>query len=532
MVELISPIFFLLVALVYGLTLLTLSSYGLNFFYLVWIAWRHRNNHTSVAPQIDYPMITVQLPIYNERYVAERVIDAICKLDWPSDRLEVQVLDDSTDMTVEIAARAVWHWQAEGVNIVHLHRTLREGYKAGALSTGLQVARGEFIAIFDADFVPEPDFLKRTIPHLLADAQLAFVQARWGHLNRTASLLTMLQSVSIDGHFMVEQFARDRGGYVMNFNGTAGVWRRRAIEDAGGWSAGTLTEDLDLSYRAALRGWQARLLPEVVAPAELVNQIGAYRRQQTRWARGSIECALRLLPQVGRSSLPRGVKVQSFFHLTGYLIQVLMLIVSLIYPLVVTAVDHSPALYTVYALGWFFAPIAFAPTLFFSYGQVALERRAWWRRIPYVLLITALGSGMVLNGTRAIGLALRKRASAFERTPKVGQVGRNPIVKAREYATAFDPIVFGEIVLCLFNLNTARLALQAQSWGIALYALVFAAGLAYVAGASLWEGRESLRAMLVHLGSSAKSTHAKSSKDYADVADKAALPTWTGTGRR
>jgi hypothetical protein len=351
---------------------------------------------------------------------------------------------------------------------------------------------------------------------------VAFVQARWGHLNRRASLLTMLQSVSIDGHFMVEQYARDRGGYIMNFNGTAGVWRRGAIDDAGGWSAGTLTEDLDLSYRATLRGWRARLLPEVVAPAELVNQIGAYRRQQTRWARGSIECALRLLPQVWRSSLSRGVKAQSFFHLTGYVIQVLMLIVSLIYPLAVTAVERSPALYAVYAIGWFFAPIALAPTLFFSYAQVVLEGRAWWRRIPFVLLITALGSGMVLNGARAIGRALRGGVSPFERTPKVGQVGRSPIAAAREYAPPFDVIVFGEIALCLFNLNTARLALQAQSWGIALYALVFAAGLAYVAGVSLWEGREALRAMLMRLGTRVKSgSRTKPAGDYADVADNA-----------
>jgi cellulose synthase/poly-beta-1,6-N-acetylglucosamine synthase-like glycosyltransferase len=479
-------------ALVYGLTLLALSLYGMNFLYLIVVAWRHRHDRQDAPLLVVHPTVTVQIPIFNERYVAERVIDAVCRMDWPRDRFEIQVLDDSTDGTQEIVAQAVARWREAGVDIVQLHRARRSGFKAGALSAGLRAAGGEFLAIFDADFVPPRDFLSRVMPHLAGDRRIGFVQARWGHLNRAASLLTMLQSLSIDGHFMVEQLARDRGGYVMNFNGTAGVWRRLAIEDSGGWSAGTLTEDLDLSYRAALRGWASRLLPDVVAPAELVGQVSAYRRQQTRWAQGSIECAVRLLPNIWRSGLAWRVKVQSFFHLTGYAIQVLMLIMSLAYPLVVTIADRVPLLNTVYSAGWVFAPIALAPTLFFTYAQIAIDRRGWWRRIPYLCLLTILGSGTVLNSARAIARGLRGRSSEFERTPKSGQIGRASASVGSDYALPFDSIVLGEIGLGLLNLNTARLAWHVQNWGILLYAMVFAAGLAFVAGLSLGQGRAAL----------------------------------------
>jgi len=476
----------------YAFTLLALSLYGVNFLYLVAVAWRHRRDGADTPPLTSYPVVTVQIPIYNERYVAERVIAAACQLDWPRDRLEVQVLDDSTDGTRDIVSQAAARWQASGVNVVHVHRALRRGFKAGALGEGMKIAQGEFIAIFDADFVPPPDFLRRTVPHLVSDERLAFVQARWGHLNRDASLLTMLQSLSIDGHFMVEQLARSQGGYIMNFNGTAGVWRRRAVEDAGGWSFSTLTEDLDLSYRAALRGWQSRLLWDAVAPAELVGEISAYRRQQTRWAQGSIECAVRLLPRVWRSPLRSLVKIESFFHLSGYFIQTLMLTMSLIYPLVMAYVDRAPLLKVVYSAGWLLAPIALAPTLFFAYAQFAIDRCEWWRRIPYLLCLTVLGSGLVLNSTRAIARGVRGRLAAFERTPKSGQVGRASAQVGGDYALPLDWIVLAEIGLCLFNLNTARLAWHARNWGILLYAVIFALGLAYVAGLSIWQRRDAL----------------------------------------
>jgi cellulose synthase/poly-beta-1,6-N-acetylglucosamine synthase-like glycosyltransferase len=490
--EVIEGIAIFLIAVVYGLTLIALSLFNINFFHLVWVAWQHRHDRISAPPLTEFPLVTVQIPIYNERHVAGRVIEAVCRLDWPRDRLEIQVLDDSTDATREIVAQAVAHWRAAGLNIVDVHRAVRSGYKAGALQAGLAAAQGEFVAIFDADFVPPPDFLRRAVPHLVGDARLGFVQARWGHLNHDASLLTMLQSIWIDGHFMVEQFARDRAGYVMNFNGTAGVWRRRAIEDAGGWSAGTLTEDLDLSYRAALRGWRSHLLRDLVAPAELVGEISAYRRQQARWAQGSIECATRLLPQVWCSRLAWRAKVQALFHLTGYAIQLFVLIMSLLFPLMLIALDHSPALRGIYLAGWVFAPLGLVPSLFLLYAQLSVQRRSGWRLIAYLACLTMLGSGMALNSTRAVLRGLRGRAAAFERTPKSGQVGRSRASSGSEYAPPFDRIVLGEIALCLFNLHTAWLAWQAHSWGILWYALLFAVGMAYVAGLSLWQRRQAL----------------------------------------
>ena len=489
------------VVIVYALTLVLLSIYGLNFFYLMLVAWRHRHDRRDAPALVEFPTVTVQIPIYNERYVAERAIDAACRLDYPSDRLYIQVLDDSTDATREIVAQAVANWRAAGIDIVHQHRVNRFGYKAGALSDGLAMARGEYVAIFDADFVPPRDFLRRIMPHLVARPRVGFVQARWGHLNRNASLLARLQSLNIDSHFLVEQFARNRGGYLMHFNGTGGVWRKRAIEDADGWNVGTLTEDLDLSYRAALRGWQSLLLTDLVVPAELVVDMSAYRRQQTRWAHGTIECAVRLLPVVWRSRLPFRVKVQSFFHLTGYAIQTLMLIMSLVYPFVLTLAGRVPLLNALYSIGWALAPIALAPTLFYLYAQLVLDRSRWWRRIPDVLAMTALGCCMVLNSTRAVLRGLRGRAAAFERTPKSGQVGRRRMATSGDYALPVDPIVLGEMGLCLYNLNTLRLAWSVHSWGIMLYSAFFAAGLAYVAGLSLWQRREAFMSELRSLWS-------------------------------
>ncbi len=483
---------YLVLTVLYGAMLLILSAYGLNFFYLTWVAWKRRNTRIELGLLTEYPLVTVQVPIYDERYVAERIINAVCQLDWPPDRLEIQILDDSTDGTREIVAQLVARWRAAGLKIAQLHRANRAGYKAGALGAGLAVARGQFVAIFDADFVPPADFLKRALPYLLADRRAGFVQARWGHLNREASLLTRLQSLSIDGHFLVEQFARQRHGYLLNFNGTAGVWRRTAIEEAGGWSAGTLTEDLDLSYRAALRGWKACFAPELVVPAELVNDITAFRKQQSRWAQGSIECAARLAPQVLRSHLPCRIKLEAVFHLTGYLIQFLMLLASLTYPFVLASLEHSAALKALYLLSWIFAPISLAPTVLFSYAQIVLEPRHWWRRLPLLLGLTMLGSGMALNSTRAVMRGLRGRAAVFERTPKSGEVGRRRKTIGPDYSPPFDPIVFAEIALCLFNLNTLRLAWLAGNWGIWLYSLCFAAGLAYVAGLSLWQAREAV----------------------------------------
>ncbi|HEX9880338.1 MAG TPA: cellulose synthase family protein, partial [Candidatus Binatia bacterium] len=294
----------------YVLCLAGLFLYGTNCYLMLFLFSRHRLDGLREyraalrrfrrSPWVkEPPTVTVQLPIYNERYVIQRLLEAVCSLDYPRDRLEIQVLDDSTDDTADIVRRLVAHYQKQGLSVVHIRRGTRQGFKAGALKEGLERARGEFIAIFDADFVPSPDFLRKTIPYF-CDPRAGMVQARWGHTNADYSLLTRAQSVGIDGHFSIEQGARAWSGLFLNFNGTAGVWRSQAIRDAGGWQADTLTEDMDLSYRAQLAGWRLKYVMHVSCPAELPVQVGAFKSQQFRWAKGSMQTARKILPALLR----------------------------------------------------------------------------------------------------------------------------------------------------------------------------------------------------------------------------------------
>ncbi|HEY6355932.1 MAG TPA: glycosyltransferase, partial [Burkholderiaceae bacterium] len=320
------------IAVGYLAILTALFVFGLNFAHLTWMATREPVAPASCVPD-EWPAVTVQLPIYNELYVAQRLIRSVSAFDYPPHLLEIQVLDDSTDETTAVIARTIDEQRAAGRSITHVHRDERRGYKAGALAHGLTLAGGEFVAIFDADFVPPPDFLLNMVPVLMADPGLAFAQARWGHTNRDYSMLTSLQALAIDAHFAVEQYGRWRAGYWFNFNGTAGIWRRAALDDAGGWTNDTLTEDLDVSYRASLRGWRAAFVPSVEAPAEIPASFSAYRRQQHRWARGSFECAIKHLPSIWRSPAPWRRKVQATLHLTGYSIHLMLLSLAFLYPL-------------------------------------------------------------------------------------------------------------------------------------------------------------------------------------------------------
>lgn len=473
-----------LVLIPYILILLLLFVYGLNFYYLSYAARRQRGAEPEAPPLTDYPRVTVQLPVYNERYVARRLIDAVTALDWPADRLQIQVLDDSTDETTHIAAAAVARHRAHGVDIVHLQRSSRQGYKAGALAHGLTRATGEFIAIFDADFLPAPDFLHRTIPHF-ANPRTGFVQTRWDHLNDEYSLFTHLQALSIDGHFMVEQYARFHNGFFMNFNGTAGVWRRETIEDAGGWSAATLTEDLDLSYRAQLKGWQAGYLRQSATPAELPVTITAYRRQQYRWARGSFETARRLVPRLLEARLQRRVKAQALLHLTGYGIHALMFLLALLYPVVVHVSAGRPQLVALFGLATLFNFTAFAPTTYFTLAQAELDRR-WWTRLPAILFLSVLGAGMMVNNMQAILHAFTKQSAIFERTPKFGIVGKGRKFVSKGYQGKVRPLVLTEVAMLIFNLNTLRMAIQVGHIFIAVYSGIFAVGLSYVLGLTAW----------------------------------------------
>ena len=430
----------------------------------------------------DLPPVTVQVPVYNELYVSERIIDAVARFDYPADLLQIQVLDDSNDETSIIVADAVARAAARGVDIVHLQRDDRTGYKAGALAAGTKQATGEFIAIFDADFVPPESFLLRALSRFDAP-DIAFVQTRWGHVNRNYSWLTRLQALAIDGHFLVEQSGRGEAGYWFNFNGTAGVWRAEAIEDAGGWRADTLTEDLDLSYRAHLRGWTARFAEDIVVPAEVPAQLTGFRRQQHRWARGSLECASRLLPRVWRSEQPLMTKVQASLHLCAYFIQLLLLVLLLVYPLVLLAGEEYPQFSTLFGVGYLFALTSIAPTIFFVTGS-RQGGRPWIRDLPMILAVTVFGAGLMVNTARAAVQIFTQPNPSFERTAKFGLVSEQSVQKTwtiQRYQLAPDRIVFAEIGLGTYGVVAAVLAYRFDNWGIFVYASIFSAGLFTVA---------------------------------------------------
>lgn len=460
----------------YSLVMATLILYVSNLFYLILVGAKNQGKLQPIpsVTEINPPLVTVQLPVYNEWYVAERLLDACAELDYPRDRIEIQVLDDSTDETASMIAKKVNELRARGVDILHLHRTNREGFKAGALAKGLESAKGEFIAIFDADFMPQKDFLLRMIPRFAGNT--AFVQARWGHLNRDYSLLTLLQSFSLDAHFAIDQLARSSGGYVFNFNGTAGVWRKSAILDAGGWHADTLTEDMDLSYRVFLRGWRAVYAGDVEAPAELPVSFTAYRRQQYRWARGSLECAFKYLPVIWRGDFPFARKLQATFHLTGYLLHMLTVLLMLFYPLLLLFARDYPFLLAPMGIGLAMNFLAAAPAVYFISAQHFLKRR-WLSSIPLVFMLSILASGMVLNTMRALVQILQGHVVPFERTPKYGITRRSQPWRGSRYLIQFDVLVVFEAALGAFNLWTAWIAWDSGYYLMMIYAFFFALGL-------------------------------------------------------
>ncbi|HET9780373.1 MAG TPA: glycosyltransferase [Candidatus Dormibacteraeota bacterium] len=459
--------------------------FGLNLLYLTLRALRRPCIGFAAPPEaIDdvAAHVCVQIPIFNERYVAERVIDAVCSMDWPRDRIEVQVLDDSDDETTSIIARRVRHWRRQGIGIDHLRRTSREGFKAGALAYGLEKSEAPFIAIFDADFAPPRDFLRRIMGRF-DDSRVAFAQARWGHLDENYSLFTRLQAMAIDFHFLVEQAVRSHAGYLTNFTGTAGVWRRQAIEDAGGWSARTLTEDLDLSYRAQLRGWKAAYVDDLVVPEELPVSIDAYRRQQSRWATGSFQVAFLLLRSVLRSNLRPAVKFQATMHLLAYGVGPVMLLQLACYPLVLIAFGSHAI-----PLPWYVAGsssvailVGVTPWVGFMAAQTRRGRR-WWTGAP-ALLCQVVGAGMSLNTLIALIRAFRP-GGVFVRTPKYRIVRRGQEWRDQAYVLVGDPralLEAGAALACLALVPAALVLGQAL---IAAYAAMFATGFAVVAALS------------------------------------------------
>ncbi|MEA3341873.1 MAG: glycosyltransferase [Chloroflexota bacterium] len=470
-----------LLALMHTLIALCLAVYGLNSFILTFLYLRHRRA-TIPTPPLDrsaLPTVTVQVPVYNERHVVERVIDAVAALDYPRQRLQIQILDDSTDDTTRLArAQAALH-RERGIDIAVLRRPKRDGFKAGALAWGLSQARGEYVAIFDADFCPRPDFLLQTIPHFLARPRLGMAQTRWSYLNGDYSPLTRAQTLALDGHFVVEQNGRNRAGLLMSFNGTGGVWRRRCIEEAGGWTADTLCEDLDLSYRAQLAGWESLYLPKVDAPAEVPPQIAAFKRQQSRWAQGSVQTLRKLAgPILRHRRLGWGQKAMALVHLSSYLahpLMVLLLLASL--PLLLTP-DATPL--SVSGLGL----ICLGPPLVYAVSQWELYPD-WGRRLRALPLLILMGIGIAWANTRAVWRGLTRWGGAFARTPKFRLEGRDGRWADSDYRLQADGNIIGEIALMIYALVTAFVAYITGNRGMIPFLLLYAAAFGTVAGMGL-----------------------------------------------
>jgi cellulose synthase/poly-beta-1,6-N-acetylglucosamine synthase-like glycosyltransferase len=471
----------------YFLVLLVLSIYGSHRYVMAYLYYKHKGNLPAPKARFDpLPRVTIQLPIFNEMYVIERLLDAVARIDYPRDRLEIQVLDDSTDETQGIARAKVARLREQGVDIAYLHRNNRDGYKAGALQEGLKVARGELVAVFDADFVPSPEFLRRSV-HFFTDERIGMVQVRWEHLNREYSHLTQAQAIFLDGHFVIEHTARNRSGRFFNFNGTAGVWRRATIEDAGGWQHDTLTEDLDLSYRAQLAGWRFVYLPEVVSPAEVPVEMNAFKSQQHRWAKGSVQTARKLLPRILRGDLSWAVKVEAFFHLSANFTYPLMILLTVLMP-VSMVIRFKHGWYEVLLLD---LPFFWTATVSVVLFYVASQREIgipWWKRLKYLPFIMALGIGMCVNQSKAVIEALVGYETAFNRTPKTGMRGRDRSWLKKKYRTLLTAQPLLELALGAYLTSAIWFALDKGVYFSLPFLLLFQWGFFYVGLVSLLQG--------------------------------------------
>ena len=470
----------------YVLVFAGLSAFGAHRIKILWHYWKHRDKEARPVAQFDeLPTVTVQLPIFNESIMVERLLRSVSALDYPRDRLQIQVLDDSTDETVEVASRLCDELRAAGHNIEYRHRTDRTGFKAGALDAAMPYATGRFICIFDADFLPQPDYLLQLIHHF-TDPTVGMVQARWGHLNKHFSLLTRLQALFLDGHLVLEQSARSRHGYYLNFNGTAGIWRRETIEEAGGWQHDTLTEDLDLSYRAQLKGWRFVYLKDVVVPAELPPDMDSFKSQQHRWTKGSIQVCKKILADVWRSDAPFGHKIEATAHLTSNFAYLLTLcVLVLMYPATFSMGSSWQKAVFVDLPVFFFATVSVIT--FYLTAQGAQSRWGWLKAIPYLPALLALGVGMSINNGKAVIEALLNQESEFVRTPKFGVENRSQAaaVKKPRYKAGKSLSMWIEAALALYFGGLLLLAMQRGQWMSLPFLMLFFGGFAFVSGGSL-----------------------------------------------
>lgn len=468
----------------YILVFTALSAFGAHRIKVLYHFWKHR--HEVPVPHHEFaelPRITVQLPIFNELHVVENLLRTVSALDYPRDRLQIQVLDDSTDETAAHAGQLSANLKAQGYDIEYRHRSNRHGFKAGALDEGMASATGEYICIFDADFQPAPDYLKQVIHHF-TNEKVGMVQARWGHLNKDFSLLTRLQALFLDGHLVLEQTARSRHGEFLNFNGTAGIWRKQTIIDAGGWQHDTLTEDLDLSYRAQMKGWKFIFLKDVICPAELPVDMNGFKSQQHRWTKGSIQTCRKMLGPIWRSHMPLMLKIEATVHLTAnYAYLLLFLLIFLVFPGAGSDFKMGG-----YRLWLFDLPVFILTTvsigLFYLSSQIAAYPKTGWKNIIYLPVLLALGIGMSINNGKAVLEAMLGQESAFIRTPKYGIEKKGQQWKKAKYKSLKSLVVVLEIILAVYFTGTVIFAILNNYWNSVPFLIMFMLGFWYVVAGS------------------------------------------------
>ena len=474
----------------YFAVMIGLSFYGIHRYTMCYVYYRDRKNYNPDPPQHfdELPRITVQLPIFNEQFVIDRLIEAVCAMEYPREKLDIQVLDDSTDETCEVAAAIVARYAALGHPIFYIHRTDRTGYKAGALDAGLKVAKGEYVAIFDADFVPPTDWLMKVVHHF-AELEIGMVQTRWEHLNRDYSTLTQIEAILLDAHFVIEQGSRCRSGEFFNFNGTAGMWRIKAISDGGGWQHDTLTEDTDLSYRSQLAGWRFKYLPDVVCPAELPIEMTAFKTQQARWAKGLIQTSIKILPRVFKSKISKRKKWEAVQHLTA----------NLSYPLMIVMTAFLiPAMIVRFYQGWFqmllidfplFTASTFSIAVFYLAAERELFPKKWKRTFLYLPFLMALGIGLTVTNSKAVMEAIFGIKSAFVRTPKYRVAKKGEKSQAAKYRKRLKLTPWIELLLGCYFFGAIVYTFSNQNYFTAPFLILFVIGYWYTGLMSLLQGR-------------------------------------------
>jgi len=483
----------------YFVVMLILAFYGIHRYQLVWLYYRNRKNAAKWdEPPMRFeedklPFVTIQLPIFNEQFVIDRLIEACCRLNYPRDRFEIQVLDDSTDETVMVAKQIVERYATgfpgmEPQPIRYLHRTNRHGYKAGALDKGLDVAKGELIAIFDADFVPPREWVMQVVHHF-AEPGIGMVQTRWTHLNRNYSFLTQVEGILLDGHFVLEHGGRSRAGVFFNFNGTAGMWRRETISEAGGWQHDTLTEDTDLSYRAQMAGWKFKYLQDVECPAELPIEMTAFKTQQARWAKGLIQTGKKILPRVLKSEVPFHTKLEAWYHLTANISYPLMIILStLLMPAMIIRSWQGTTQMLLIDLPLFMAS-TMSISSFYLVSQKELHPRTWWKTFLYIPCLMALGVGLTITNTKAVLEALFGIKSAFARTPKYRVNKRGEKSQAKVYRKRLGIVPWIELAIGCYFTATVWYAITSENYFTVPFLALFVFGYWYTGLLSLLQGR-------------------------------------------